>query len=119
MKLTKEHLRKIILEEYRNAMGEAETAQPEPEAAQGGDEEAAPGGDEEAGGKDVGKIADKLTKYLTPAMKLINTQDEFKGALTTFLKMASAHPSLGAGKVRLVLMGLAKQVMADANAEKG
>jgi len=113
VKLTKDQLRKIILEEYRSAMGEAEEEQPAPEAAQGGDEEAA------EGGKDVGKISDKLEKYLTPAMKLINTQAEFKGALTTFLKMASAHPSLGASKVRLVLMGLAKQVMADAKAEKG
>jgi len=110
VRLTKDQLREIILEEYRRAIGEEE--QPQDDATQGGEKESADGG------KDVEKLEGKLEQYLTPIMKSINTVDEFTGAMTAFLKMASGHPALGANKVRMVLLGLAKKVMADSKGEQ-
>jgi len=110
--LTKDHLNKIIKEELER-FSEAEAA-----ADQGGDKGAAPTGEEPS--KDVGveKVENKLEQYLTPLMGKINTPDKLRDTLTIFLNMATQNPSLGAGKVNLVLVNLAKQVVAAAKQAK-
>lgn len=108
MILTGDHLKKIIKEELGRFY--------EADADQGGDEESAAAGEEQS--RDVERVEGKLEQYLTPVIGKINTQDELRGALTTFLKMATQNPALGASKVRLVLVDLAKQVVADAKQAK-
>lgn len=110
MILTKDHLKKIIKEE----MGRFFEA--EADADQGGDEGTAAAGEEPS--KDVKRVEGKLEQYLTPVMGKINTSDELRGALTTFLNMATQNPALGASKVRLVLVDLAKQVVTKAKQAK-
>ena len=107
MKLTKERLKKIVLEEYASLVREED-------APQGGDDDGVESGEEQT--KAAAVAEDRMETYMAKILERVSNEEEFAQTLTAFLKLASQHPSIKPNVVRRVLLALAKNVTQDAKA---